>query len=145
LGSAIEVAVEIDAAPAVVWAHVADVRRHVSWMADAVAVRLIEGPPGTGQRFECDTKIGPIRLTDEMTITAWSPPERMGVRHTGLVTGSGAFTLTPIDSDRRTRFTWREELRFPWWLGGPVGAAVARPLLAHIWRRNLGALRAELE
>ena len=48
----------------------------------------------------------------------------MGVRHTGMVTGTGRFTLTPIDLGRRTRFSWDEALRFPWWLGGPLGALV---------------------
>ena len=33
----------------------------------------------------------------------------MGVRHDGLVTGTGRFELAPLDDGRRTRFTWREE------------------------------------
>ena len=44
----------------------------------------------------------------------------------GLVTGTGRFTLEPLDDGRRTRFTWEEELTFPWWLGGPLGAARRR-------------------
>ena len=43
---------------------------------------------GVGTRFECDTKIGPITLTDVMEITEWKPGKAMGVRHTGLITGT---------------------------------------------------------
>jgi uncharacterized protein YndB with AHSA1/START domain len=143
--SGLTVTTEIDRPPTEVWAHLADVRRHVSWMADAVAIRLLDDDPGVGQRFECDTRIGPLALTDVMTITAWDPPRRMGVRHTGLVAGEGAFTLEAIDLDRRTRFAWREELSFPWFLGGRLGGRAARPLLRLVWRRNLRRLRAELE
>jgi Polyketide cyclase / dehydrase and lipid transport len=128
-----------------VWAQLADVRRHADWMADARAIRLIDEEPGLGQRFECDTRIGPLRLTDRMEITAWEPPSTMGVRHTGLVTGEGRFTLTPIDLDRRTRFSWGEALHFPWWLGGRVGAVVAGPVLRRIWRHNLSSLKAQIE
>ena len=64
----------------------------------------------------------------------------MGVRHVGVVTGTGRFTLTPIDLDRRTRFTWAEELLFPWWLGGPIGASIGgRLVMRRIWKRNLSA------
>jgi hypothetical protein len=40
---------------------------------------------------------------------------------------------------------WVEDLRFPWWMGGPVGLAVARPLLARIWRGSLMRLKERLE
>ncbi len=77
-----------------------------------------------------------------MEITAWEPERRMGVRHTGIVTGSGVFELEAIDLDRRTRFTWVEELEFPWYLGGPLGEAVGGPLvMRRIWQRNLARLR----
>ncbi len=45
--------------------------------------------------------------------------------------------LEPLDGGRRSRFTWTEELTFPWWMGGPLGAAAARPVLGRIWSRNL--------
>ena len=63
-----------------------------------------------------------------------------------MVTGSGRFTLTPIDLARRTRFTWEESLTFPWWMGGPVGAFVGgKVVLAAIWRRNLRGLKRLVE
>jgi hypothetical protein len=141
--AAISVSIEIDAPVDRVWLVVEPIERHVEWMHDAVAIRFqTEQTRGVGTRFLCDTKVGPIRLVDQMEITEWRPGEAMGVRHTGVVTGTGTFTLTPIDLDRRTRFTWAEELVFPWWLGGPVGAAIGGKLvMAAIWRRNLRELR----
>jgi hypothetical protein len=143
----IVVSIEIDAAPAQVWQVVEPVERHVDWMHDAVAIRFTgEQTRGVGTEFLCDTKVGPIKLVDRMEITEWEPGEVMGVRHTGLVTGSGRFTLAPIDLGRRTRFTWAEELTFPWWMGGPIGAFVGGKLvLRAIWRRNLRGLRRQVE
>ena len=86
-------------------------------------------------------EIGPFTLNDRMEITEWEPEQRMGVRHAGVVTGTGVFKLAPIDLGRRTRFTWTEELRFPWYLGGTfAGLLGGRYVLASIWRRNLTAL-----
>ena len=143
----ITVSVDIDATPQRVWEVVEPVERRVDWMHDAVAIRFDgEQTRGVGTRFWCDTKVGPIKLVDTMEITAWEPEHTMGVRHIGMVTGSGQFTLTPIDLDRRTRFTWDEELIFPWWLGGPVGAFVGgKVVLAAIWKRNLRDLRRLVE
>jgi hypothetical protein len=144
--ASITVSTEIDATPQQVWQAVEPVERHVDWMADAVAIRFeTEQTRGAGTRFECDTRIGPLRLVDRMEITRWEPEQAMGVRHAGLVTGSGVFTLAPIDFGRRTRFTWTEELTFPWWLGGPVGALIARPVLTRVWRSNLRRLKALVE
>ncbi len=96
--------------------------------------------------FLCDTKVGPVKLVDHMEITEWTAAAVMGVRHVGLVTGSGRFTLTPIDLGRRTRFTWEESLSFPWWLGGPLGSLViGRLVLRAIWTRNLGNLKRIVE
>jgi hypothetical protein len=140
----IRVSTRIKASPAEVWSSIEDVASHVSWMADAEAIRF-RGPQrrGVGTVFECDTKVGPLGLTDVMEITEWKPRRRMGVRHVGLVRGDGAFTLRA--SRGGTRFTWRERLVFPWWLGGPLGAAVGSEVLRLIWRRNLSRLRRIVE
>jgi hypothetical protein len=125
-----------------VWEVVEPIERHVDWMRDAVAIRFEgEQQRGVGTRFACDTRVGPLRLVDRMEITDWVPQEVMGVRHTGLVTGTGTFTLTPIDLGRRTRFTWTEDLRFPWWLGGRAGELLGgRLVMRAIWRGNLRRL-----
>jgi hypothetical protein len=139
----ISVSVEIDATAEHVWRVVEPIEHHVDWMHDAVAIRFVtDQTRGTGTAFLCDTKVGPITLTDRMEITEWEPERSMGVRHSGLVTGTGAFTLASIDLGRRTRFTWTEELRFPWWLGGRLGEAIgARVVLTPLWRANLRRLR----
>ena len=73
-----------------------------------------------------------------MEITEWRTGRSMGVRHTGLVTGTGRFTLRRVDARGApaTRFTWSERLRFPWWLGGPVGGVVGGRVMKVVWRRQ---------
>jgi hypothetical protein len=139
--------IEIAASPAQVWNVVEPIENHVDWMHDAVAIRFrTDQRRGLGTAFFCDTKVGPIKLVDNMEITEWIPESVMGVRHVGVVTGSGRFSLTPIDLGRRTRFTWDETLVFPWWLGGPIGALVGgRLVLRAIWGRNLRALKRIVE
>jgi len=132
----------LDAPPAAVWADVEDIGSHVEWMAEAIAIRFLSvQTSGVGTRFECDTKIGPITLTDVMEITEWVPGKVMGVHHSGLVTGTGRFTLKRA-SRGRTQFQWREKLVYSIWMGGPVGAFLSKPVLRWIWRRNLTRLAA---
>jgi hypothetical protein len=141
----IRVCTTVDATPDEVWAVVEHVEDHVEWMHDAVAIRFTsDRHQGEGTTFDCDTKVGPFRLTDRMEITRWDPGSTMGVRHVGVVTGNGEFTLRPIGRTR-TEFVWQEELTFPWWMGGRFGAAVGGRLLKLVWRRNLRGLRAIVE
>lgn len=143
--SRIRVSTVIDASPSTVWSAIDDVATHVQWMEDAVAIRFRgDRRAGRGTVFECDTKVGPLSLTDVMEITSWKPGRRMGVRHVGVVTGSGEFTLRPVRGGR-TRFTWRERLVFPWWLGGPFGAVIGGEVLRLVWRRNLRNLKGRVE
>ena len=145
--SRIAVSVEIDASVERVWAEIEPIERHVDWMHDAVAIRFqSEQSRGVGTTFLCDTKVGPVKLVDRMEITEWVPGSRIGVRHTGLVTGTGSFLLTPIDLDRRTRFVWTEQLHFPLWLGGVIGERIGGNVaMKAIWRRNLRGLKRLIE
>jgi uncharacterized protein YndB with AHSA1/START domain len=141
----VKVSTTIDAPPKVVWAAVEDISRHVDWMEDAAAIRFTSHRhDGVGATFDCDTKIGPFRLIDRMEITEWRPGKAMGVRHVGLVTGDGRFTLQRRRGGRTT-FTWDERLTFPLWMGGPVGGVVGKRILRRVWRRNLENLRARLD
>lgn len=144
--SNITVSRDINAGIDHVWRVVEPVENHVDWMADAESIEFItEQRRGVGTQFLCKTKVGPIRLTDTMRITQWEPGRAMGVEHIGLVTGNGVFTLTALD-ENVTRFEWTETLKFPWWLGGPLGAFVGGKLvLRAIWRGNLKRLAALCE
>jgi len=136
----IRVSTILDAPPAKVWADVEHIASHVDWMADATAIRFTSSrTSGVGTTFECDTRVGPFKLTDVMEITEWVPGKVMGVRHSGVVTGTGRFTLKKVRGGR-TKFQWNEKLVYPIWLGGAVGAFVSKPVLRWIWRRNLTRL-----
>jgi hypothetical protein len=114
-------------------------------MRDAVAIRFLgEAREGVGTAFDCDTKVGPFRMVDRMVVTEWEDGRVIGIVHRGLVTGRGRFTLRRARRGR-TRFTWDERLRFPWWAGGPVGGILAAPVLRRIWRGNLRRLKADVE
>ncbi len=127
------------------WAELERIENHVEWMRDAIAIRFVgDLRRGVGTTFECDTKVGPIRLTDIMEITQWEPGSKMAVMHRGLITGSGHFFLED-GPGTATTIRWEERLRFPWWFGGTIGAWVARPVLAALWRGNLRRLRTRAE
>ncbi len=141
----IQVSTVINASAAQLWEEVRHIDRHVQWMADAESITFGSAQTaGAGTTFDCVTKVGPIRLTDKMAITSWVDEQEMGVEHQGLVTGSGRFTLTPMRPDR-TRFTWEEQLVFPWWMGGPVGGLFGGVIMRGIWNRNLRVLKELVE
>jgi len=141
----VKVGVTIDAPPEVVWRTVEQIERHVDWMADAVSITFTSPTRrGEGTQFDCMTRIGPFRMNDRMTITQWTPRRAIGIEHRGVVTGWGRFTLGRRRGGR-TRFTWAERLRFPWWMGGPIGALAAKPVLRAVWRRNLATLKRLVE
>jgi hypothetical protein len=114
-------------------------------MDDAVAITF-RSPrrQGVGTTFDCDTKVGPFRLTDRMVITEWKPNRVMGVRHEGLVTGRGRFTLRR-QRGGRTKFTWAERLVVPWRLGGPLAAVPLAAVLRRVWAKNLRHLKEIVE
>ena len=91
---AVVVSTMIKRTAADVWADARNIESHVTWMQDATEIRFLsEHHEGPGTRFECDSRVGPLSLTDVMEITTWEDERRMGVRHVGLVEGTGEFTL----------------------------------------------------
>jgi len=145
LTTSIRVEIVIDLSPEQLWAVVEPIETHAEWMHDAEAITFTsERRRGVGTTFDAATKVGPFRLTDRMEVTQWEPEAVMGVRHVGLVSGVGRFTLEPT-GPAATRFTWEEQLTFPWWLGWRLGEVIGRPILRAIWRRNLRNLKAIAE
>lgn len=137
----IRVSITLPAPPDQVWTDLAHIEDHVEWMRDAESIEFrSETHRGTGTTISVLTRIGPFRTRDEMQFTAWEPPRLMAVEHRGLFRGTGRFVLAPVPEG--TRFTWEEDVVFPWYLGGPVGALAARPVLTAIWRGNLRRLAA---
>lgn len=134
------IAKTIEAPKDVVWLELSSIDRHVIWMLDAVAIDFTtDQRRGVGTSFRCRTKVGPFRTTDQMTITSWIDGREIGVEHRGLVRGTGRFTLRG-EMGRTCVLRWEERLTFPIWLGGPVTAMVAKPILKSIWIRNLDRL-----
>jgi len=133
---AIELTTTIPAPRETVWEDFRHIDRHVEWMHDAVRITfLTDNHEGMGTTFQCTTKVGPFVTEDIMRVTRWDEGQAVGVAHAGLISGEGVFTLA--DDKNATVLTWREELHFPWWLGGTFTAWDARPILRLIWRKNL--------
>jgi len=141
----LRVSTRIDAPADVVWEDLRHIERHREWMLDAVAIRFTSATTeGVGTTFDCDTKVGPFRLTDRMEITRWEPGRAIGVRHVGLVTGEGVLRIRRRPRGRST-VVWSERLDFPWWMGGPLGEVAAVPVLTLVWRRSMRNLAARFD
>jgi carbon monoxide dehydrogenase subunit G len=119
-----------------VWPVLADLETHADWMREAESL-VFTSPThrGVGTTMEVRTRVGPFRTNDIIEVTSWEEGRAIGVAHRGLVSGEGELSLT--EDGEETLVSWVESLRFPWWLGGPVTAWVAKPVLALIWRGNL--------
>jgi carbon monoxide dehydrogenase subunit G len=129
--------VEIPAPIRVVWDALAAIETHADWMTDAESIIFLsERRSGPGTVIRVRTRVGPLRIDDDMEFIEWEPPRRMAVRHIGRVSGTGEFLLT--EGPDGTRLTWTEVLRFPWYFGGPLGLLVARPILRRVFKANLG-------
>jgi carbon monoxide dehydrogenase subunit G len=140
----IHVSIEIPRPPEVVWADVEQLETHAEWMADAVRIDFDgDRRRGVGTTMKVLTKLGPLRTIDVLRVLSWEPPHTIGVRHEGLVSGTGEFRLHAIANG--TRFHWIEDLVMPWYFGGRVVALAAKPILAALWRRNLKRLAARFE
>jgi len=136
--------VEIPAEVGTVWADVERLETHVEWMADAESIEFITmNRKGPGTVMNVFTRVGPFSTNDIIRVIDWEPPYSIGVVHEGVVSGEGHFRLEPTAGG--TRFVWDEELRVPWYLGGPVSAGAIAVVLRWVWRRNLGRLSARFD
>ena len=140
----IKIQIAVNASPEDVWEEMRHIERHVNWMHDAVSIDFLsDSTEGVGTSFLCLTKVGPIQTRDVMTITEWRANEVMGVKHIGLIEGTGTFAIGP--NGEGSIITWQESLQFPWWALGPLGSQCASPVLRFIWKRNLQNLKVIIE
>jgi uncharacterized protein YndB with AHSA1/START domain len=144
MAARIELSIVLRATPDRVWAELADFASHPEWMDDAATVTFLgEQRTGVGTRIVAATRVGPLRATDHMEVVEWDEERLIAVDHLGSVRGSGRFEIQSVPDG--TEMTWREELRFPWWLGGPLGEWVAGPILTRIWTGSLQRLKRRVE
>ena len=137
----IEATTHIEAAVEDVWPVLVDWERQADWMVDAESVTVLsphrEGPDVI---IRCRTKIVGMVVNDDLAVTEWQPPTRLGMRHLGaLIRGVGAFELEPTFAG--TRLVWWEEIDAPF---GPVGefaADAVAPLVERVFRRSLAGLK----
>ena len=131
----------VTASPEAVWRALSDLASHSDWMKDAESIVFrSDHRRGVGVEMEVETRVGPFRTLDVMSVTEWTEGESIEVHHEGLVTGTGVLSVAPYGTG--SRIGWEEDLRFPWWLGGPLTGWFARPVLHRIWEGNLRRLDA---
>lgn len=136
--------VDIDAPPQRVWSHVVDWPRQSSWV-PATRVWCLDDGVGIGAQIRGWTGVGRVGFLDEMTVTAWDPPWRCEVLHTGrLVRGEGGFVVSAHGADG-ARCEWWERFRLPG--GAPAAWAwpAVRPAVRAGLRRALLALKRDVE
>jgi len=129
----------------IVWDEVKIMENHVNWMEDAAKIDFLsDNNAGIDTKMKVLTKVGPISLNDIITVTEWVEKKSIGVIHQGIVTGKGVFYLSEIN-ENSTKFTWDEELKFPIYLGGPIGEFFRGMILKQIWKKNLKNLKEIIE
>jgi hypothetical protein len=128
----------IDAPAERVFAALTDWVGQGDWMLGTrVEVRSGDGH-SVGSTLAAWTGLGPVGFWDTMVITAWDPPHRVDVLHTGrLVRGLGVMEVFELP-DQRSRFVWREELDLPLGVLGRIGWPVARPAFLAGVKASLG-------
>lgn len=117
------------AAPAdVAWHVLTDWPAQGAWM-PLTRVRVVGPGDGheVGARLEAWSGVGRAGFLDTMVVTAWEPPLRCEVLHTGrLVRGPGVFAVRPLDA-ATCEVVWEERLDLPFGVVGRVGWPVVRP------------------
>ena len=130
--------VDLDAPPEAVFAAALDWERQGEWML-GTRVRVVAGDGrSVGSEVAATTGIGPLGVTDTMRVTAWDPPRRCEVVHTGrIVRGSAVFAVEP--RGRGSTFIWSEHLDLPLGAVGRIGFRMVRPAFTWGLARSLNS------
>lgn len=125
----LSVSVPVSAPVQEVWDATTDWERQSAWMLGTRVRGTVHGGQGVGGGIEARTGVGPIGFLDTMVITAWEPPHRCLVEHTGrLLKGSGAFEVADTGSGVST-LTWTEDIELPLGVLGRLGWPLVRPIV----------------
>jgi hypothetical protein len=119
------------------WAAAVDWDRQGEWMLGTRVRGTAQDGVGVGGGIEAFTGVGRLGFLDTMEITAWDPPKRSAVLHTGrVVRGTGLFEVRELGEERSV-FVWSEQLELPLGALGRLGWPVVRPLFLAGVRRSL--------
>lgn len=125
-----------------VWSVLSDVDRQPEWMRDALDVQLVSpGPLGVGSRLRVPARILLFRATEEMEVTAFDPPKRFAVRHSGTFTGEGEFLLIENEDEISTEVLWTEAIAPPLGSVGRLGMWMMEPVVRSQFDKDLRRLR----
>jgi carbon monoxide dehydrogenase subunit G len=125
----LSVSVLVSAPVQEVWDATTDWERQSAWMLGTRVRGTVHGGHGVGGGIEAWTGVGPIGFLDTMVITAWEPPHRCLVEHTGrLLKGSGTFEVADTGSGV-SRLTWTEDIELPLGVLGRLGWPLVRPIV----------------
>ena len=100
---------------------------------------------GEGAVIDYRLRLHGVPLRWRTLISAWDPPHRCDVRHTGrVVRGTGVFEVLELPGGRRSRFVWQERLDLPLGAVGRAGWLLVRPLAGFGVRVSLRRLARRL-
>lgn len=140
----LEMTIDIDAPPSVVWPYLVDWERLGRWMLEASEFRLLTTHrEGEGVLAEAVIRIGPISTIDRIRVTEWSPPSLLRLEHLGWVRGSGV--MESHSHDGGTHLVWKERLIPPWGVLGALGVRAWKPLMRRTFVKDMRALKKLVE
>lgn len=126
--------------PDVVWRLITDWEHQGDWMLEARDFVIVsEQREGVGVEAEASISIGGITTHDRVRVSRWEVEKVLGIDHLGWVSGGGEIFITPVGD--MAHVFWRETLRPPMGVVGAVGLSLFKPLMAHIFRRDLRVLQ----
>ncbi|WP_066638467.1 SRPBCC family protein [Serinicoccus hydrothermalis] len=90
--------------PEQVWGRLWDLERHTAAIPLTTA---LGGPLGPGAGFVARTRLGPVRIDDEMVVREWSPPAHAVVEKVGRPLG-GRIEVSLRAAGPDTRVRWEQ-------------------------------------
>lgn len=138
----IETSTHVEAPADRVWELLVDWERQPEWMVDVRTIAVTTPHrAGVGVELRCQTNILGFVVRDDLAVTEWEPPTRLGVRHVGpLLRGVGAFELA--STEYGTMLEWWEEADVPLGsVGDALAGVVVVPWVTRVFRRSLARFK----